>query len=69
MANPYGGTDSVRGVFHVQVAGTKGERVHAGGGAVRWHMARQLCRSLLADVAIGFEFSMFVMSAQTDIRF
>ena len=49
-------TDSVHDLFHVQVGVAASERVHNGVGAAGWHMARQLRRSLLADVASGFEF-------------
>ena len=48
----YGRADSVCDLFHVQVTAVAGERVHVGARAVSWHMARQLCRSLLVDVAI-----------------
>ena len=51
LANPYGGADSVCGLLHVHVAGAADERVHVGVGAVGCHMARQLCRCLLVDVA------------------
>ena len=51
MANPYGGADSVCDLFHVHVAGATGERVHVGDDAPGWHVARQLCRRLLVDVA------------------
>ena len=48
--NAYGWTASVCDLLHVQVAAATDERVHVGAGTPSWHVARQLCRGLLADV-------------------
>src|SRR6266498_5422704 len=60
MANPYGYATTDSGLLHRQMVAESTKRVVAGACTACCHMARQLCRSLLAH--LGFDLTLSAYS-------